>query len=201
MMIWLERLLSLERRSALSIAQRAFLLPGFLCFLSLVWHLGADHLRAAQPVSESSSQISSSSTRDSRPTPNTAAATQYRQFCARCHGEDFAGAPWRERGRRIPDFTTTTWQKSRSDPQLLVSIQEGKGTAMPSFADKLSEEQSRELVHLIRGANPTQPTALPAMAPTNFARRYAALRQELELLRKQFQELTAAPSKGGLEGY
>jgi mono/diheme cytochrome c family protein len=196
-MIWLEHLLSPGRHRALSIAQRAFLLPELLCFLALAWHLGANLLRGAQPPSEGAAQSSLAGTRDRPPTRKSAAASHYRTYCARCHGEDYAGTTWRQGGGRIPDFTTGTWQKSRSDAQLLVSILEGKGTAMPAFADKLSEEQSRDLVLLIRRANATQPAPL-APAPTNFARRYAALRQELEELRKQFRELDGAPRKAKL---
>jgi mono/diheme cytochrome c family protein len=129
---------------------------------------------------------------------------QYRQLCARCHGDDFAGSEWRERGRRIPDFTSGPWHEGRSDVQLLVSILEGKGTSMPAFSGRLNEEQSRELVLLIRKANPakTNPTrpAASAAAPDDFAKRYAALCEEFEALRKQYQELERMSHKPENQG-
>ena len=75
-----------------------------------------------------------------------AAHRDFRQYCARCHDNDFTGHGWRQRGRRIPDFTNGPWHASRTDDQLFVSILEGKGVSMPGFSDTLSEEQSRRPV-------------------------------------------------------
>jgi mono/diheme cytochrome c family protein len=123
-----------------------------------------------------------------------AATRQFRQYCARCHGEDKTGRPWSERGRRIPDFTNGPWHDSRTDSQLFVSILEGKGARMPSFNDRLSKEQVRDLVLLIRNANATRPIAAEG-GPTDFAQRYVELRAELDELRKQFRELDSDSRK------
>jgi mono/diheme cytochrome c family protein len=121
--------------------------------------------------------------------PRSKAATRlFRQYCARCHGADFSGNGWRERGHTIPDFTSRAWQKGRSDVQLRVSVLEGKGTRMPGFQGKISNQEVRDLVQLIRQFQPVRAAAAEA-APDDFARRYAQLRQELEELRRQFIEL------------
>jgi hypothetical protein len=51
----------------------------------------------------------------------------------------------------IPDFSDAAWQDGRSNPELSVGILEGKGTQMPGFNDRLTNEQTKELVTLIRG--------------------------------------------------
>lgn len=154
--------------------------------LGLGWYLGpgAEPLPAAARADSARMQ---------------SAARLFRQNCARCHGNEFNGNGWRERGHTIPDFTTRAWQKSRSDVQLRVSILEGKGTRMPGFQGKLSEQEARDLVQLIRQFEPDRPAGA-TLVPDNFARRYAQLRQELEQLRKQFQDLHGPRRKTGTPG-
>jgi mono/diheme cytochrome c family protein len=115
------------------------------------------------------------------------ASQQYQQFCARCHGSDYRGTSlWRTRG--IPDFTSGAWQRGQNDAQLLVAVREGKGSQMPAFGDQVSVEQARSLVVLIREANATR-SAPAETGPSDFARQFAALQQELKNLRKQFRDL------------
>jgi mono/diheme cytochrome c family protein len=76
----------------------------------------------------------------------------------KCHGTDGMGVAARERMPEIPDFTLTSWQGRRSDAQLLASILGGKDQ-MPSWRDKISEEQARSLVAFVRGFT-------PALSPT-----------------------------------
>jgi mono/diheme cytochrome c family protein len=125
------------------------------------------------------------------PPGKTLAERQYNQFCVRCHGKDFTGGPMRELGRRIPDFTSARWQDDRSDDELHVSILDGKGAQMPAFAGKLREDEVRELVHLLRRANPKRPRTVEAR-PSDFQKRYDDLRKKLEELRKEYRELTDA---------
>jgi cytochrome c553 len=74
----------------------------------------------------------------------------YRHFCVKCHGADGTGNAVRDQFPKIPDFTKARWQMARSNPQLLVSIREGKGIMMPPFGDRLSGQQTSDLVAFIR---------------------------------------------------
>jgi mono/diheme cytochrome c family protein len=69
--------------------------------------------------------------------------------CAACHGKDGHGLPnWRAKGQ--PEFSDTSFQKSRSDGQLAESIGNGKGKFMPAWKDKLSGEDINALVGQVR---------------------------------------------------
>ena len=78
----------------------------------------------------------------------------FRQRCVKCHGADGTGREARDRLPEIPDFTKSSWQARRSDAQLLASILDGKDE-MPSWRDKISEEQARSLVAHVRAFTPT----------------------------------------------
>jgi mono/diheme cytochrome c family protein len=197
MLFRLERLLRAGR--GCPIAAGAFLLPAIL-LLAAATPWGAGLSRAAQPQADGSAPGLPAGAGAGAPAPGGAAASLYRRYCARCHGEDFAGTPWRQAGRGIPNFTAAAWQEGRSDAQLRVSILEGKGAAMPAFADQLSEGQARDLVALLRGADPARP-ARASGPPTSFARRYAALRRELEQLQKQFRELSDVGEEKRIKEY
>jgi hypothetical protein len=71
----------------------------------------------------------------------------------KCHGSDGTGSPARDRLPEIPDFTKSSWQARRSDAQLLASILDGKDE-MPSWRDKIGEEQARSLVAHVRAFAP-----------------------------------------------
>ncbi len=116
------------------------------------------------------------------------ASARYQRFCARCHGDDQSGKPWRDRGRQIPDFTSTAWQESRKDARLLASILEGKGTNMPAFAGKVTEAEARDLVLLIRARNSTRPRVKMTTLVELIAS-FAELERELEKMQKQFRDL------------
>ncbi len=117
----------------------AFLLSGLSLLLALGWCLQPGGVSAKAPAGEAALKT---------------AARRYQQHCAKCHGKDYTGKPWRESNGRIPNFTSRAWQKSRSDVQLQVSILEGKGTHMPAFSEKLNKETARALIRLIRKAAP-----------------------------------------------
>jgi len=113
----------------------------------------------------------------------------YRQRCQRCHEADGTGSD-----TDMPDFTDAKWQKSRSDVQLLVSILDGKGTAMPAFRGKVTDEQARDLVAMTRSF-----TRGGAGAGTDFSSRFRQLQDELVALQKQYRELAGSTpaAKGG----
>lgn len=68
--------------------------------------------------------------------------------CAKCHGVD---GKVTKRGEALGarNFTDPEWQKSVSDKDIFNSITNGKNK-MPSWKDKLSEEEREGLVHYVR---------------------------------------------------
>jgi mono/diheme cytochrome c family protein len=96
-------------------------------------------------------------TRQSAPAAPGASPTRelFRKRCVKCHGTDGTGNKARGSMPDIPNFTDASWQRRRSDAQLMASILEGKETEMPSWRGKLSEEQVRSLVAYVRAFAPT----------------------------------------------
>ncbi len=80
----------------------------------------------------------------------SAGSQLYSKYCLACHGADGSGSTMKPTMPSIPDFTSAQWHDARSTPELTVSILEGKGTQMPSFSDRLTSDESRDLVNLIR---------------------------------------------------
>jgi hypothetical protein len=158
-------------------------------------------LRMQPPTGNSSYQFPDE--KDDSAKPLEQATRDFRKLCVRCHGDDFSGGPWREHGREIPDFTDGSWQKSRSNMQLLLSIQDGQGSRMPSFADQLSEERVHGLVRLIRRQQHSPPADRKSekrdsnLQPdaSDFDKRFHDLTKELKALQKQFDEAANDRSK------
>jgi mono/diheme cytochrome c family protein len=100
------------------------------------------------------------------PQPLTTATRQlYRQHCMKCHGADGTGKPARGLMAQIPNFADSSWQKKRSDAQLLASILEGKESDMPAWRSKISAEQARGLVAQVRAFAPSPRSATTARTP------------------------------------
>jgi cbb3-type cytochrome c oxidase subunit III len=71
----------------------------------------------------------------------------FKQKCSMCHGADGKGYA----ALKTPDFTDPKVQASLTDQEIAQTIKNGKkGTAMPAFADKLSDDQIQSLVTYIR---------------------------------------------------
>ena len=71
----------------------------------------------------------------------------YKQRCAMCHGADGKGYP----AMKTPNFTNPKVQAPLKDKEIVETIKNGrKGTAMPGFADVLSDEQVQSLLGFIR---------------------------------------------------
>jgi mono/diheme cytochrome c family protein len=113
----------------------------------------------------------------------------FQRICKSCHGSDGRGTTLRDQTPSIPDFTSQVWQQRRSPPQLSTTILEGKGTVMPAFRGKLNEGQIRDLVTYLRAFAP-QPASASAGPETDFKRRFGQLTQELDDLKKQYQDLS-----------
>jgi mono/diheme cytochrome c family protein len=117
-----------------------------------------------------------------------AATTLFREYCLSCHGVDGKGNVIRAAMPPIPNFTSAAWQGSKSDPELNVSVLEGKGTLMPSFRGKVSNTQVRDLIAYVRSFGPRQ-TKRSATAPpaSDFEARYRKLQEQWDELEKQIQ--------------
>jgi mono/diheme cytochrome c family protein len=112
-----------------------------------------------------------------------AGAVIFRQWCIACHGPEGTGGPGRAAQlTRIPDFTSRAWQSDRSDPELLVSILDGKGTQMPANRERVTEGQARNLVAYVRAFGPPMEGRLEA---SEWKKRFDALQWEWEAVEKQ----------------
>jgi cytochrome c oxidase cbb3-type subunit III len=79
--------------------------------------------------------------------PGEDGAAIYKQRCSMCHGADGKGFA----AIKTPDFTDPNWQKSVTNKQMIEVIENGKkGTAMPSFKDKLKDDEIQAVVAYIR---------------------------------------------------
>jgi mono/diheme cytochrome c family protein len=127
---------------------------------------------------------------DDAKAPGMDASALYRQLCQRCHAASGQGDP--SAGfSGIPNFTDRAWQATRSDPQLLQSILDGKGEGMPTFRDRVSAAQAQGLVNHIRGFGPRRPAV--ARAHRDFEARFRELDEELQALQREFMDLRNAP--------
>lgn len=97
------------------------------------------------------------------PAPVSPAATQdelakgrdlYVQNCAKCHKESGEGGPVEVDGKKLrPDNLTDDRRKKLTDEKMLSTLVEGiEDEGMPSFKDKMSEAEMREVVKYIRVA-------------------------------------------------
>ena len=85
------------------------------------------------------------------PTEKTSHVPQaYAKNCLACHGVDGRGTEMRKAMPTIPDFTNRKWQDGVSNIQIKISILEGKGTLMPPFRDKVSDDENKELTDYVR---------------------------------------------------
>ena len=74
----------------------------------------------------------------------------YLKNCKECHG--VLGAPTKASLRKydkIPDFTDSSFFKTRTHEKLLEVIDKGKGRDMKGFGDKLSKEEMKAVMEYI----------------------------------------------------
>ena len=72
----------------------------------------------------------------------------YERNCASCHGRNGKGLG---DASPTPDFTNRSAMASRSDEQLYEKITNGgKGTGMPAWRSRLSEQERRDVITYIR---------------------------------------------------
>jgi mono/diheme cytochrome c family protein len=122
------------------------------------------------------------------------AGVLFREYCIVCHGTDGAGvAAMRVAMPALPDFTRVTFRDQHSNPQLLVSILDGKGTLMPANRGRINEAQARDLVAYIRAFAPAQ-VGVTSLPPDEFQQQFDQLQRQWEALERDLQLLRKAPA-------
>jgi ubiquinol-cytochrome c reductase cytochrome b subunit len=122
-------------------------------------------------------------------TARTRAATVlYRQFCLSCHGVDGRGLEMKAAMPAIPDFTSRAWHENVSDPQLGLSVLDGKGTLMPAFRGRVADDQAQDLAAYVRAFGPAR--VMPPTKPaSDFDRQFRELQNQWNELERQLREL------------
>jgi mono/diheme cytochrome c family protein len=113
----------------------------------------------------------------------------FQQFCLVCHGPAGTGSTVRAAMPLIPDFTNRAWHKSRTDPELVVSIMDGKGTLMPANNSRISREQARNLVAYVRAFAGLRSEPRPAVTDAAFEKSLRQLQRQWDELEKQLKQL------------
>jgi quinol-cytochrome oxidoreductase complex cytochrome b subunit/cytochrome c len=122
------------------------------------------------------------------------ATVLYKQYCLVCHGTDGKGSDMKSALSTMPDFSSHTWQAGVSKAQLAAGILDGKGTMMPAFRGKVSEDQAQDLAAYVRAFGPIKeaPGKIPA---SDFEQRFQELQVQWNELQKQIQQLKKTPPK------
>jgi len=79
-------------------------------------------------------------------------ARLFKSKCSACHGTDGSGDTDVGKAMGVPDLHSADVQKLQ-DTELTEIIRDGKGTQMPAFKDKLTDDQIKQLVSYIRELN------------------------------------------------
>jgi ubiquinol-cytochrome c reductase cytochrome b subunit len=132
-------------------------------------------------------------------TAETAARTRvatslYRQYCLICHGADGRGAEMRGSMPSIPDLSSRAWQEEVSNPQLVVSILDGKGTLMPGFRDRIDDERAQDLTAYVRAFGPVRSAPAEALS-SDFETRFREVQDHWYEMQRQLQELSKPPRR------
>ena len=78
----------------------------------------------------------------------------FKQYCAKCHGDDGRAQTAKGRSLKARDFADPEFQSGESNADLIKSVTEGKDD-MPPFGKKLTAEQIESLVkNDVRGFAP-----------------------------------------------
>ena len=87
---------------------------------------------------------------DLRGAPAADGAAIYKKHCVMCHGADGKGF----KVLKTPDMTSPEWQASVKDEDIATVTKNGKkGTTMPAFGDKLTDDEIKALIGQIRSLN------------------------------------------------
>jgi ubiquinol-cytochrome c reductase cytochrome b subunit len=124
-----------------------------------------------------------------------AATVLYRQYCLTCHSIDGRGRELRTAMPVLPDFAGREWQDRTPVAQMRASILDGKGTLMPAFRARVTEDQARDLAAYVKAFGPAR--AEPPGAPAgDFDRQFRTLQEQWLELQRQLQEMEKSRPKG-----
>jgi len=127
--------------------------------------LAARTVREAQPLAAahaSSAAAGPAAAADRKDPPDGAGI--FKSNCTMCHGPDGKGIA----AMKTPDFTDPKVQASLTDQQMIDIITNGKkGTAMPSWRDKLSEQDIRAVQAYVRSLGAAKPPQASALVPSH----------------------------------
>jgi mono/diheme cytochrome c family protein len=88
------------------------------------------------------------------PETQTHPSELFKQYCAKCHGDDGKAQTAKGRSLKARDFTDAEFQSGESNADLIKAVTEGKDD-MPPFGKKLTAEQIDGLVKSdVRGFAP-----------------------------------------------
>ncbi len=91
-------------------------------------------------------------------------ASIFKSNCTMCHGPDGKGIA----ALKTPNFTDPQVQASLTDQQMIDIITNGKkGTAMPAWRDKLSEQDIRAVQAYVRSLSSAKPPQAAALLPAH----------------------------------
>ena len=129
--------------------------------------LVARTIREAEPHSEVSGPVGKAQPATALVAAQPDGATIFKRNCVMCHGPDGKGVAT----FKTPDFTDPKVQASLTDEQILETIKNGKkGTVMPPWRDKLSDQDIKAVAAHIRSFGtqnqPGQTTATQAAEST-----------------------------------
>jgi mono/diheme cytochrome c family protein len=97
------------------------------------------------------------------PSPETEEEDLFHTACVRCHGKDGTGGPPDSLGHPGPrNFTDPAFQRSRTDDQLRLAIEDGN-RGMPAFGAVLTPRQIDMMIaHVRKFDTSAPPRAKPA---------------------------------------
>jgi ubiquinol-cytochrome c reductase cytochrome b subunit len=122
------------------------------------------------------------------------ATSMYRQYCLSCHAADGRGLEMKASMPTMPDFTNRGWQEGVSTPQLTFSILDGKGSMMPAFRGRVTEDQAQDLAAYVRAFGPVK-TPPPEPSAGDFEQRFQELKDQWSEWRRQMEELSKQPPR------
>jgi cytochrome c553 len=82
---------------------------------------------------------------------SAAAADNWKEHCAKCHGPDGAGETKMGQKLHVMDLTKRSEQAKFTDKEAFAAIMQGRVDSHGMLAEKLSDPEARALIQFIRG--------------------------------------------------